>query len=175
MVSDAPAFRTTVVLAAVLAVLVLAPPSLACEEGAPAPAPALAPAPAPAPVMLCGDCESRCQARSTCEAYVAAAGCGNECDTSYTPECEPCKSRAMQSCTTGCNSYCLTNCQGSQCDNCATSCGGHCTQEAVNACRSRCTYSYYQVKSCKECQSDAARRCIYACNTQCKANCVVSG
>ncbi|EMS46131.1 hypothetical protein TRIUR3_02533 [Triticum urartu] len=156
----ASACRTTIILlAAVLAVLVL--PSLACRKArAPAPAlalsPASAPAPAPAPMLLCQDCDSRCQSASMCDAYVAAAGCGNAC-SGATPDCEPCMSEVLQSCTASCNEGCTRNCVG-QCD-CAGSCSQACGEGARSTCQYKCVYSYYAVKSCHECQDSARTRC----------------
>ncbi|XBI49250.1 hypothetical protein VPH35_112846 [Triticum aestivum] len=168
MASHASAFRMAILLAAVLAVSVL--PSLACQE-AQAPAPALAPAPAPAPVILCQDCDSRCESTSMCDAYVAAAGCGNAC-SGATPDCEPCRSASLQNCLSSCNEGCPRSCP--KC-NCPSVCDSACYDVARSQCKDKRDYSYYAVKSCHECQDSARTRCTDACNTDCKANCVKSG
>ncbi|VAI50443.1 unnamed protein product [Triticum turgidum subsp. durum] len=173
----ASACRTTILLAVVLAALVL--PSLACRKAlarapapapalAPAPAPALAPAPAPASVILCQDCDSRCQAASICDAYVAAAGCGNAC-SGATPDCEPCKSEVLRVCLPSCNEGCPRNC--AECD-CPSVCANACGDGAMRQCKEKCVYSFYAVDSCHKCWDRARARCTDACNSDCEANCV---
>ncbi|KAM3224362.1 hypothetical protein ACQJBY_057635 [Aegilops geniculata] len=173
----ASACRTTILLAVVLAALIL--PSLACRKArapapapapalAPAPAPVLAPAPAPTPVVLCQDCDSRCQSASMCDAYVAAAGCGNAC-SGATPDCEPCKSEVLRVCLPSCNEGCPKNCP--ECD-CPRVCANACGDGAMRQCKEKCVYSFYAVDSCHKCWDRARTRCTDACNSDCKANCV---